>query len=410
MSNKIKIGNNILNNNFGDIILKMHFTEETTFSFTLKDSYYYDCVVDWGDDSQDKIINSYMENSCTNVISDTYMTAGSEILPNLTPSECYDERIHVYQAGTYYLRITGRCETIAMVGNKNLIEVVSWGDPNITKLSYIRFKGCKNLTKLPNERGGLKFVETFRDSFAKTKISEIPFGIFDYNEIVTDFDSTFYNCELLTKLPNDLFKYNINVTNFDSTFKNCFILPKIPNNLFRYNVNVTNFNSIFVSCNKIKKLPDDLFKYNVNVLSFETSFMGSKIKKLPDELFKYNIMASAFTSCFESCPNLEIISEDLFRYNTSITNLHRIFVGTALKEIPYNLFIYNTSVTDFSEAFYGSDQLTGIAPKLWDNNIWSSATSYINCFDSTGSLGTNGTTIPTSWGGSCSSGINCTGL
>lgn len=79
-----------------------------------------------------------------------------------------------------------------------------------------------------------------------------------------------------------------------------------------------------------------------------------------------------------------------------------------LKSIPSGLFDYNTTATSFSGTFSGDTALTGPAPKLWDDD---NITIHDNCFSNTGSLGSSGSNIPTSWGGSssCNPVTNCSG-
>jgi len=69
-------------------------------------------------------------------------------------------------------------------------------------------------------------------------------------------------------------------------------------------------------------------------------------------------------------------------------------------------------VTNFGYCFNYCTSLTGGAPRLWDNTIWSDVTYYSDCFTNTNTLGTNRTTIPTSWGGTsnCNPVTDCTGL
>jgi hypothetical protein len=160
------------------------------------------------------------------------------------------------------------------------MEIVSWG--HTANLKKLNCEICSNLTKLPNERGGLKFV--------------------------TSFSSTFNNCISLKSIPDGLFDNNINVTDFYYTFQNCTSLTTIPSGLFDNNINVTNFSYTFQNCTS----------------------------------------------------------------------------------------------------------LTGSAPKLWNNSIWSHVSNNGSCFEDTGALGTNRTTIPIEWGGTCDCAgdcnSNCSGL
>ena len=94
MANKLKVGNKRIGNNFGNIILKLKFTQETEFSFKLKKTYHFNCMMIWGDGTKEKLEHFETDQPWIN-----------------------DEIKHTYQEGTYYLTINGLCESINFTHN-----------------------------------------------------------------------------------------------------------------------------------------------------------------------------------------------------------------------------------------------------------------------------------------------------
>jgi len=77
------------------------------------------------------------------------------------------------------------------------------------------------------------------------------------------------------------------------------------------------------------------------------------------------------------------------------------------------LFDNNVNITGVSRLFYNCTSLTGAAPRLWDNTIWTEITQHTYTFLNTNTLGSSGANIPASgdWGGSssCDPITNCSG-
>jgi hypothetical protein len=375
MKHILKIGNNKLSTNFGSIILKLHFDKETIFDFPLIDEYNYNCKINWGDGTSDYLkyfddehqtddaIVTTTITSYTTTNTHTFTTTSSSITTtttttyttkvNFSPADYFSKISHTYASGDYILTIDGLCETLMLPGNKNLIEIKSWGHPDITKLAKISFDSCKNLISLPNEMGGLRNIERFKN--------------------------TFKSCISLKSVPNNIFWGNTIATEFNSIFL-ASGLEVIPENLFKTNTQVTTFKSIFVGT-KIKKIPNNLFKYNINVESFENCFGATIITELPNDLFDNNTLAKNFKECFSNC--------------------------NKLISLPIDLFDNNINAENFDMTFFQSSILSGIAPKLWDNTKWTKIQYHSQCFYHTGSIGTNRTTIPNTWGGSCDCNNDC---
>ena len=298
---KVKIGNKRVNKYFGDIIIKLNFSSETEFVFNLKENHHYDCMINWNN-TEHEYINYYE-------ISSSFIT-------------------HTYQSGVHYLKINGLCESIDFNSNGHIMDIISWGQPDITKLKHINFNGCVNLTDLTNEYGGLKLIEKF--------------------------DDVFNGCVSIKKVPEKLFNYNTTVTSFNNTFKNCTSLAEIPEKLFVDCVSVTQFSNTFENCILLTEIPEKLFEKNTNVENFSSTFSNTNITEIPEKLFDKNINATNFSSIFS---------------NTDITT------------IPNTLFNNTTNVTNFSSTFDGCQSLIGCSPEIWDDSIWTNVINYTSCFN-----------------------------
>jgi hypothetical protein len=239
------------------IKIKLHFNSQTDFNFVLKDDYYYNCILDWGDGTTNNLDYFDDDGACT-----TTTSIGSSTSLTQEPAEYFSAITHTYQSGDYELKIDGKCETLAFTNNQDITEIVSWGDPETTNLSYIKFYGCLNLRTLPNESGRLKYVQSFKESFSKSNISIIPQGLFDDNSIALSFESTFNLCQQIISVPSNLFDTNTQVVNFDNTFSGCNnssldndCAPKIWDSVSF--PNVTTHNSTFYNANFKNKNTDN---------------------------------------------------------------------------------------------------------------------------------------------------------
>ena len=220
---KIKIEKkNIKNIKYGDIIVKMHFDSETIFTFHLLYGYKYKCKMKWGDGSNDNI-NYFDETTNSNIT-------------------------HTYQSGDYYLKIEGLCETLEIINNNNLMEIVSWGTTN---LKILNFNNSMNLSKLPNEHGNLKNVKNFNGTFYNCGLETIPGGLFKANSIATDYQSVFQLCPL-KKIPLDLFEHNYNITNLKYAFNACSSLTGCAPDIWNTLTQVTNYDGCFANCSGLE--------------------------------------------------------------------------------------------------------------------------------------------------------------
>ena len=99
----------------------------------------------------------------------------------------------------------------------------------------------------------LKGATSAKYIFARMPLKEIPSGLFDGCNKITDLSNAFYQCTSLQSIPSGLFDDCTAVTSFYSTFNDCSSLQSIPNGLFDNCPAVTSFYSTFSYCHNITK-------------------------------------------------------------------------------------------------------------------------------------------------------------
>ena len=160
-------------------------------------SYTYDCTVNWGDGTTEKVTN---ENAET-----TKHTYGN--------------------TGEYTLVIEGTYESLYYNSSIQtaLKKIEQWG---ATGLKEIYLGYCTNLEEI---------AEPSKNSFVN----------------VTDFGWIFLGCSSLTNIPERLFTNCPNVTSFERAFSGCSSLTSIPERLFANCPNVTSFYCTFYECSSL---------------------------------------------------------------------------------------------------------------------------------------------------------------
>jgi len=152
------------------------------------------------------------------------------------------------------------------------------------------------------------------------------------------------------------------------------------------NMKAQYFDQCFESCPQLETVPADLFKYNSGATSFTYCFQNClQLEYIPTDLFIYNTQATNFTGCFSRCTKLASIPSELFRYNTEAAYFNSCFdhcsglTGT----IPAELFKYNTKAERFYNCFRNCSGLTSIPNDLFRYNT--QTTTFRGCFaDCTG--------------------------
>ena len=283
---RLKIGNRKLNVDFGAMIFELSFTEVKDCELLLFNGLEYNCNIDWGDGSEKTYLN---ETGTDNLIT------------------------HEYDIGTYYLKIYGEFQGLNFnnTDSKSSIDyitkILSWGKPETTNLIELILTNITSLISLPNERGGLKNVISFHETFKNcTSLTTIPSGSFDNNNNVAYFTRTFYGCTSLTTIPSGLFD-NTNVTSFSGAFYGCTSLTTIPSGLFDNNTNVTSFSGAFHYCSSLTTIPSDLFDNNTNVTSFQETFKNcTSLTEVAPRLWDNTIWTevTSFDYCFTNTNTL----------------------------------------------------------------------------------------------------------
>ena len=308
-------------NNF--IILLIEVTDNETFTLNLPSGYVYEGDILWGDGD-----NTDM-TSVTGSVSHTYT-----------------------HGGNYNIIMTEKFEALDFQNDQHIIEVISWGKPEITNLRYVDFSNS-SLKKITNESGRLIHVETFENRFKYINIETIPEMLFSGNTISTSFENTFQGCTLITEVPEKLFRDNIANTTFKSTFKDCSNLSLLHNTLFSSNVLVTTFESIFENCN-IENIPYYLFHNNAEVTTFKNTFKSNRVSFKFDiqnnEIFKNNTLVTTFESTFEN-NRIVNLNYKIFRYNTEVTTFKNTFKMNKISNIIVAIFEKNTLATTFESTF-----------------------------------------------------------
>jgi len=318
------------------IIFSIDVISGETFTLNLLPGYVYKARISWGDGNiSDVDIEPLVATNITNTYSDS---------------------------GRYTIVISGIFESLDFENNQNIHEIVSWGMPNNTQLSYISFENS-SLEIIPNESGRLKYVDNFENTFKSTNISNIPIGLFAENTTATSFEATFENCSNITEI-STIFEDNINIETFEITFKDCNQLETIPPNLFENNILVTTFEFTFENCN-LSVIPDILFENNILVTSFENTFKDNSLTILDSSyLFMYNTLVTSFKSTFEN--NLIVNVSEIFENNTLVTTFDSTFKNNKLTTFSNSLFENNTLVTTFESTFESNELI--VVVDIFENN------------------------------------------
>lgn len=232
--------------------------KDSVVTLPIDTNYQYNCIIDWGDDSE----LSYI------------------ITPQL------NENKHKYlQTGAYRIKILGHFPALKWDYRDNsykyLIKIVQWGK--------VHFK-------------------TFKDAFFKcTKLTTIPANIPN----IEDYSGIFSNCEKLASIPDNLFSNCTKAINFDYAFYGCVNLQSLPPDLFADCYNAKTFNSTFMAV-KIENLPCGLFKNCHAAENFTMTFALTNLVNLPADLFYDCTDALYFINTFFYCSSLTTIPESLF--------------------------------------------------------------------------------------------------
>lgn len=251
--------------------------KDSLITFTLDTNRQYNCIIDWGDNSDLTMIFNKSD---------------------------YDRAQHKYAAtATYRIKILGIFPQLNIQENNKpyLYQIIQWGNVSFETLNYAFFK-CKNLYSIAS---GIPDLENYISTFGScTGLTTLPDRLFANCIKSKSFFQTFANCTNLKSLPPRLFKDCYNIESFNLTFQNTG-LTSVPEGLFENCSNVTNFVYTFGDCKNLTTLPADLFTYSPNVTSFaRVFFQCEQLNSIPASLFDNCKNVVNFSYAFYKCSSL----------------------------------------------------------------------------------------------------------
>ena len=316
-----------------------------------------------------------------------------------------EDRIHKYEnAGTYTVKITGKCEKVDFYNfyfsKDKITKIVQWGNIGV---KVINFSSCSNLAgTIPEpQKNTFENTENMENLFYQCRniTGTIPENIFKNATKVKILKQAFRGCGVSGSIPEKLLQSCINLTSVSCIFCDCNkITGSIPADLFKNNINITEISAAFYNCSGLTgEIPEDLFKSVTKAGSFYGIFLGCKglTGKIPDKLFYYNTNANTFIEAFVGCTGLSgSIPEDLFINCTKVTNFCNTFnsCSNLTGSIPESLFKNCNKVQDFSNAFRNCKNLSGSIPeKLFINkgDVKTYSCVFCECENLTGNIPEN---------------------
>jgi len=251
--------------------------KDSLVTFTLDTNRQYNCIIDWGDNSD---------------------------LTMIFHKSDYYRAQHKYAAtATYRIKILGIFPQLNIQENCKpyLYQIIQWGNVSFQTLNYAFFK-CKNLHSIAS---GIPNLESYTSTFGScTGLTTLPDKLFANCTKTKSFLQTFANCTNLKSISPHLFKNSYNIESFNLTFQNTG-LTSVPQGLFENCSNVTNFVYTFGDCKSLATLPADLFAYSPNVISFtRVFFQCEQLNSIPVSLFDNCKNAVNFNYAFYKCSSL----------------------------------------------------------------------------------------------------------
>lgn len=269
-------------------------------------------------------------------------------------------------------------------------------------LEDAHFDSCKNLTEIKN----IKLVTNnasyvFNECTNLVSIS----GELTFSGLMT---RAFQNCKALTTIPTGSSTGNrldlTGVTSATEPFWNC---EKINLNtakaiMSKFSNKLTNSYRLFCNCNGIvtndsTPFPVDFFSATTELTSLSEAFLNCSNLGggLHQDVLK---PLTKLTNCYYAFGNTLItgglngteLPVNLFKYNTSISTLERMFHGTKIKYVPNrNLFATSTTLSSVYGMFSHCTEMVGEIPgDIFRNNprLQSIGPFFYNCTKLTGEV------------------------
>ena len=286
-----------------------------------------DCIIDWGDETQEVVKRSITSSSSDKV------------------SHKYDVQV----PKEFVVRISGKVPQLSSYNMPlhSVVEVKQWGKTGLESLDYAfcnngvlrsiatdkvgsfekvttcsnMFNYCVNLVALPD--GLLEYCKSSTSCayFCSnaTSLQYVPAGLFAGMDKVTAFNNVFEYCPSLLNVTGNLFEGCKAVTTFANAFQHCTSLTEIPEGFFDSCPMVTTFYYTFWNCTSLTQIPVSLFDNQRLVRTFETTFNtctkligespytiieGEKVHLYERELYPDYFVRPEGVRCFLSDKNL----------------------------------------------------------------------------------------------------------
>ena len=272
------------------------------------------------------------------------------------------DRIHTYASnGTYIIEIKGEAPGWSMSG----------GFPDASK--------CTNIVNWGNSSGfgGFSYLA---EGFLYSGIKSTGIGKIQAKNDLTVLSGMFLFCTSLTGITAGIFDNCINVWQMGNTFTNTQITG-VPPDLFKYMTGLTNIYNLFEGCPYMTSsgIQSNMFNSLTGLTSVSGTFKGVPLTYIPDDLFKYNTKLSNLTTAFQGCTSLTGITDaNMFNWITE-ANIYpaAIFNGcSSLEVIPNGLFL-NPGFKEMNNIFLDCNKLQ-LNPWTFYLNSGDTATRFLD--------------------------------
>ena len=249
------------------------------------------------------------------------------------------------------------------------------------------FNECTNLTKITGE---LTFSGAMTRTFQNcTKLTSIPTGNTTGNRLdltgVNDMNETFWKCTSLNLATAKAIMSKVSSTLKSSyrVFCGCTGIvtndsTPLPSDFFSKCTGLTSISEFFNGCSSMAGgLHVDIFKPMVNLQNCYYAFASTKITgglnstALPENLFKYNTKLTTLERMFYNTPMLFVPPENLLATLTNLTNVYGMFSNCSSMNgtIPELIFKNNSKLQSIGPFFGGCSKVSGTIPRrIFDTN------------------------------------------
>lgn len=261
---------------------------EILFPFDTNEKYNYNFIIDYGDNTKEKLIK-VTENNRKHI----YKTKGTYNVKIEGLIECFDVYNFDSIMSKIYGTFGGTCEGLKKF-NIACCE-------NVTHLSETFFS--RN-TSIYNASG------MFEDC---TGLIDLPEKLFNHCLYFTDVSSMFSNCSKLVSIPDDCLGFCMSISNASNMFSMCTSLKNIPETFLSECLRLENVSSFFYGCRSLEGIPRNFLKNNTEITNISNLISGCvKITYLPVSLLENNIKLTNVNSAFRDCSNITSLVPELW--------------------------------------------------------------------------------------------------